>query len=45
MIKVDVELVRFGLLVDGVEYKQVANVNGSLSEQIENELAKLLKTA
>ncbi len=38
MIKVDVELVRFGILFDGIDSHQVVNLKGKTSDYIEYEL-------
>jgi hypothetical protein len=35
MIKVDVELVRFGILVDGEDMHMKPNINGNTSDLIE----------
>jgi hypothetical protein len=32
MIKIDVELVRFGILIDGVDTHQLVNTNGQTSD-------------
>ncbi len=45
MIKVDVELVRFGILVDGVDLHHTLNTNGQTSDVIVNQLMELLRTA
>ncbi len=45
MVHVDVELIRFGILVDGVDSHQVLNFNGQTSDFLEYELKELVKTA
>ena len=42
LIKVDVELVRFGILVDGVDTHKIANINGQISTLIEKQLISIL---
>ena len=44
LIKVDVELVRFGILVDGKDMHMMMPTNGDKSEAIEQKLIKLMKT-
>jgi hypothetical protein len=45
MIKVDVELVRFGILVDGVDLHQTLNTTGQTSDVIECQPMELSRTA
>ncbi len=45
MIKVDVELVRFGILVDGIDKYKVTNVYDLFSKGIEQHLGSLMRTA
>ena len=45
MIKVDVELVRFGILVDGIDKHRVTNVYDLFSKGIEQHLSSLMRTA
>ena len=45
MIKVGEELVRFGILVDGVDTRMISNLRRQNSEFIEEQLIALTKTA
>ncbi len=45
MVKVDVELIRFGILIDGMDSHQVLNFNGQTSDFLEYELKELVKAA
>ncbi len=45
LIKIDVELVRFGILVDGVDMHKIANINGQISTFIEEQLISILRKA
>ena len=45
MMKVGEELVRFGILVDGVDTHMKTNLHGQTSEFIEQKLIALVKTA
>ena len=44
-IKIDVEVIRLGILVDGVDTHQKLILNGATSDVIENEMTELLKLA
>ncbi len=45
MIKVDVEVIRLGILVDGEDLQNKIIPNGRMSEDVEEELAQVLKHA
>jgi hypothetical protein len=45
MVKLDVELVRFGIFIDGEDLHKTPNINGQQSDAIENQLIDLLQVA
>jgi hypothetical protein len=45
MIKVGEEMVRFGILVNGVDTHKITNIHGQSSHSIEEKLIGLFKTA
>jgi hypothetical protein len=45
MVKVDVEVIRLGILVDGEDLHKSIIPNGRMSDDVEEELAQVLKQA